>query len=333
MRDVKRPPVFLHNDAVCPGRAARGDKGGQNAGFHIQAEDRARGRVAGIHIAVGRDGDVVELLSLSGGEGGGFLAGYQIVLHYLVDRSLTARLGERAGADGGKRAAHGVHGEAQDVMQAVVRLREGQYLAVRACAHNAPLWNAAHEKGLRFRIVCYAFGNESLIRNLKGHFGVGDLGQFRFHRGAQSLEILVVPEPLITQERRRQKALAKLQRLSQAGERIVTGARSRLIGAKIKVKRRVVRPLPQEPLDRGDGALIGIFRALPRVDRKSIGDDNGSSERGAQPASHSVTRHQRYNTSHNLPPQFLNLPQRNDSRAGSLKRLSPKRNDQVFNKL
>jgi hypothetical protein len=25
-------------------------------------------------------------------------------------------------------------------MQAVVPLREGQYLAVRACAHDAPLW-------------------------------------------------------------------------------------------------------------------------------------------------------------------------------------------------
>src|SRR5262249_43766560 len=316
MRDVKRPAVFLHGDAVCPGRAAQGDKGGQSAGFHIQSEDRARGRVAGIHIAVGRDGDVVELLSLSGGEGGGFLAGYQIVLHYLVDRSLTAHLGARAGTDGVKRSAFGVHGEAQDVMQAVVRLRELQYLAVRAYAHNAPLWNAAHEKGLRFRIVCYAFGNESLIRNLKGHFGVGDLGQFRFHRGAESLEILVVPEPLITQERRGQKALAELHRLFQAGERIVAGARSRLIGAKIKVKRRVVRSLPQEPLDRGDGALIGIFRALSRRDRKSKGDGNGGPERSAQPASHSVIRHQRHSTSHNLPPQFVNLPRRNDSRAG-----------------
>src|SRR5262249_31977961 len=249
------------------------------------------------------------------------LAGYQIVLHYLVDRSLTTRLGERARADGVKRAALGVHGEAQDVMQAVVRLREGQYLAVQACAHNAPLWNAAHEKGLRFRIVCYAFGNESLIRNLKGHFGVGDLGQFRFHRGAQSLEILIVPEPLITQERRGQKALAELERLSQAGERIVAGARSRLIGAKIKIERRVVRSLPQEPLDRGDGALIGIFRALPRGDPKSKGEGNGGSERGAQPASHSVIRHQRHNTSHNLPPQFVKLPRRNDSRAGKFEEI------------
>src|SRR5262245_26218054 len=316
MRDVKRPAVLLHGDAVCSGRAASGDKCGQNAGLHIQSEDRARGRVAGIHIAVGRDGDVVELLSLSGGEGGGFLASFQIVLHYLVDRRLAARFSERAGADGVKSAALCVHGEAQDVMQAVVRLREGQYVAVRACAHNAPLWNAAQEKGLRFRIVCYAFGNESLIRNLKGHFGVGDLGQFRFHRGAQSLEILVVPDPLITQERRGQKALAKLQRLSQAGERIVTGARSRLIGAKIKVKRRVVRSLPQEPLDRGDGELIGIFRALSRGDRKTKGDGNGGPERGAQPASHSVIRYQRQNTSHKLPPQFVNLPRRNYSRAG-----------------
>src|SRR5262245_40291725 len=166
-------------------------------------------------------------------------------------------------------------------MQAVIRLREGQYLAVRACAHNAPLWNAAHEKGLRFRIVCYALGNESLIGNLKGHFGVGDLGQLRFHRGAQSLEILVVPDPLITQEPRGQKALAEIQSLSQAGERIVTGARSRLIGAKITVERRVVRSLPQEPLDRGDGALIGIFRALTRGDPKRKGDGNGGSERGA----------------------------------------------------
>src|SRR5262245_44665968 len=316
MRDVKRLAVFLHGDAVCSRRAARGDKGGQNAGFHIQSEDRARGRVTGIHIAVGRDGDVVELLSLSGGEGGGFLASFQIVLHYLVDRRLAARLGERVGADGVKRAALCVYGEAQDVMQAVVSLREAQYLAVRAYAHNAPLWNAAHEKGLRFRIVCYAFGNKSLIRNLKGHFGVGDLRQLRFHRGAQSLEILIVPEPLITQERRGQKALAELERLSQAGERIVAGARSRLIGAKIKVKRRVVRSLPQEPLDRGDGALIGIFRALTRGDRKSKSDGDGGSERDAKSASHRVIRHQRCKTSHNLPPQFVNLPRRNDSRAG-----------------
>src|SRR5262249_26938435 len=72
MRYVKRLAVFLHGDAVCPGRAALGDEGGQNAGFHIQAEDRARGRVAGIHIAIRRDGDVVELLRVSGGEGGDF---------------------------------------------------------------------------------------------------------------------------------------------------------------------------------------------------------------------------------------------------------------------
>src|SRR5215510_3879462 len=146
MRDVKRPAVFLHNDAVSPWRAARGDKCGENTGFHIQSEDRARGRVAGIHIAVGRDGDVVELLSLSDGEDGGFLVSYQIVLHYLVDRRLTARLGERAGADGVKRAALCVHGEAQDVMQAVVRLREGQYFADHACANNTSLLTTAHEK-------------------------------------------------------------------------------------------------------------------------------------------------------------------------------------------
>ncbi len=62
--------------------------------------------------------------------------------------------------------------------------------------------------------------------------------------------------------------------------------------------------------------LVVPSRALSRGDRKSKGDGNGGSERGAQPASQSVIRHQGHNTSHNLPPQFVNLPRRNDSRAG-----------------
>jgi hypothetical protein len=90
-----------------------------------------------------------------------------------------------------------------------------------------------------------------------------------------------------------------------------------LIGAKIKVKRRVVRSLLQEPLDRGDGALIGIFLALPRGDRNRKGDGDGDSERGAKAASHSGIRYQHYSASHIPPPQFVDQSRRNDSRAGN----------------